>query len=265
MSTNMHFLRFGSSIPGPYWGCCAADIIQYFSCDPDGPASIQVVSGDGGQPLGDRFLGLTNREVFKQRLRIDTFNTSDMPNHAFFAIITESQINSANGKKWLEILKEHGFEFVRTVDNSVYSGASTIKKPGQTGGSPHKNHIFMLVRNIGAAPVDDPYTPPKQWTDMESVGKEAWEFIPDTKELTLSRQETDLKVWNNLPPKKFYTRKEVEAAGVPVTLAGKRSRYPEQTAAMRENLEKTDPALAKSETKAAPFAAKKAAPSTVAA
>ena len=50
----MEFLRFGSSIPGGYWGCCACCIIQNFKFDPKAKASIQLVSGDSGT-LSQRF------------------------------------------------------------------------------------------------------------------------------------------------------------------------------------------------------------------
>ena len=80
----VEFLRFGSSIPGAYWGCCAMDIIQCFSTDPEAPASIELVSGDGGNPFMKNgktmFLGKTNKDVFLQRLRIGTFSTENMPN-----------------------------------------------------------------------------------------------------------------------------------------------------------------------------------------
>src|SRR3546814_6569676 len=77
----MEFLRFGSSIPGGYWGCCAFDIAQCFKQNPDDKASISVVNGDGGFPMMDGkgvlFLGPTWHDIFKQRLRINTFDTKD--------------------------------------------------------------------------------------------------------------------------------------------------------------------------------------------
>src|SRR3546814_3229716 len=122
----MEFLRFGSSIPGSYWGCCAVDIIQDFKQPPDGKASIQVVDGDGGNPLRGKFFGPTWKDIFLQRLRIGTFADRNMPNHGFLAILTDWQIKSKPGSDWLKILKEQGFEFIRTVDNSVYSGGITL-------------------------------------------------------------------------------------------------------------------------------------------
>src|SRR3546814_7262228 len=71
----MEFLRFGSSIPGGYCGCCAFDIAQCFKQNPDDKASISVVNGDGGFPMMDGkgvlFLGPTWHDIFKQRLRIN--------------------------------------------------------------------------------------------------------------------------------------------------------------------------------------------------
>lgn len=207
----MEFLRFGSSIPGSYWGCCAVCIIQNFNFDADAPYSIELVEGDGGNPLkgpkGFAYLGKTYREVFLQRLRIGTFGTDDMPNHTFFAVLTNSQISGGYGKQWLSILKEQGFEFVRTVDNSVYTGDKLI---GEDERSPHPNHIFALFRNIGAGAIEDPYEPPAAWSELPGP----------------TGSPTDS--WNALPPKTFYTEAELDALGVPVHLAGRRSSKPQR-------------------------------------
>lgn len=167
----MEFTRFGSTIPGSYWGCCACCVIQNFKVDPDAKASIELVSGDGGGSLG-KYAGPTYRDIFWQRIRFGTFDTRDMPNHAFIAILTANQVSSGVGLKWLAILKEAGFEFVRSVSNSVYQGQSLSDKPSD--GS--LNHIFMLVRNIGSGAASDPFTPPKAWTDLPKVVPEAWEL-----------------------------------------------------------------------------------------
>jgi hypothetical protein len=115
----MEFLRFGSQIPGIYHGCCAVDIIQNFKVDPDAPASIQCVHGDSGVSL-NAFLGLTYHEIFLARLRCGTFSQKELPCRAFFASMTADQLKTENGKKWLAILRENGFEFIRAVHNSVY-------------------------------------------------------------------------------------------------------------------------------------------------
>src|SRR3546814_8591595 len=69
----MEFLRFGSSIPGGYWGCCAFDIAQCFKQNPDDKASISVVNGDGGFPMMDGkgvlFLGPTRSEEHTSELQ----------------------------------------------------------------------------------------------------------------------------------------------------------------------------------------------------
>lgn len=229
----MEFLRFGSSIPGSYWGCCAVDIIQNFKQDPDAPASIQLVSGDSGTPLTDsngksRFLGMTEHEVFKARLRINTFNMGDKPNHTFFAVLTASQISYDPGKKWLAILKEEGFEFVRAVDNSVYTGASL----GELGeGSPHINYIFALYRNIGKGAVIDPFTPPKEWTDLGFTVPELYQSL-DTETINhiVRDQRTYHKQrWEAIGEVKTYTEEQLAAKNVPITMAGKRTAYPQQS------------------------------------
>lgn len=214
----MEFLRFGSSIPGGYWGCCAVCIIQNFKMMPTDKASIELVSGDGGGSLG-KWAGPTYHDIFKQRIRIGTFSTSDMPNHAFFAVLTDSQINGTVGKAWLKILKEEGFEFLRTQDNSVYTGA---RLTGST--SPHPNHIFALFRNITGSRIKDPLTPPKAWTDLPSVIPEAWELGDPTSRKTLTDAQSDVhrKHWKDTGPTKLLTMAEVEAAGAPVMMAGQR-------------------------------------------
>jgi hypothetical protein len=254
----MEFLRFGSSIPGSYWGCCACCIIQNFKVDPDDKASIQIVSGDGGGPIGDQFAGPTWRDIFWQRLRVGTFSNSDMPNHAFLAILTSQQVSGGVGAKWLAILKEAGFEFIRTVDNSVYTGPN-LGKPVK-GGS-HPNYIFGLFRNIGRGAVADPFTPPKAWTDLSSVKPEAWQalfrdeadvYLPDAvnakgepiegggivamgQDEFLKRQRVaDLAIWNKIGKAKFLTEAQIVAAGAPVILAGLRSENKQEAKATRE-------------------------------
>lgn len=214
----MEFLRFGSSIPGDYWGCCACCIIQNFKFEPSAKASINLVHGDNGVNLG-KFAGPTYEDIFRARIRIGTFSTRDMPNHAFFAILTETQVSGGVGKKWLKILKEEGFEFIRTVDNSVYSGKTLIEKPGD-GNSAHKNYIFGLFRNIGSGAVPDPYKPPKEWTDLPAVVPEA--NISEGVELNKAHQEYQLKRWKANSPTELLTEAEVIAAGAPVTMAGQR-------------------------------------------
>ena len=234
----MEFLRFGSSIPGGYWGCCACCIIQNFKFDPDAKASIQLVSGDGGGPLthpsgGAMFAGPTYRDIFNQRIRVGTFDSRDMPNHAFLAILTDWQLNSAYGKKWLAILKEAGFEFVRTVSNSVYTGQSLLE--GEPSNS-NANYIFGLFRNIGIGAINDQFTPPKQWLYLPEVKAEPWQNMTEEqrKDATDAMRVIDTDVWNKIGKPTFLTEEEVVAAGAPVVYAGIRSKFPQQTKAERD-------------------------------
>lgn len=249
----MEFLRFGSSIPGGYWGCCAMCIIQNFKHDPDEKASIQILSGDGGQPIGDNFAGLTYKEIFETRLRIGTFNTSEMPNHGFLAILTERQCTSTLGKKWLKILKDNGFEFIRTVDNSVYSG-QTVPPEQPTTDSNNKNYLFGLFRNIGRGAVKDPFAPPKAWAELEGGPKEANDFLTQNQRNEVAKSQNDFnrEVWKK-GATKFYTRKQVEDAGVTVTLGGQRSKMPQQTADARDEVLKAREKAKATPTKSAPF------------
>jgi hypothetical protein len=227
----MEFLRFGSSIPGSYWGCCAVCIIQNFNFDPDEKSSIQLVDGDGGYPMGDKFAGPTYKDIFLQRLRIGTFSDTDMPNHTFLAVLTEYQVTNETGKKWLALLKEHGFEFIRTVDNSVYTGQSL-----EGTRSSHKNYLFGLFRNIGNGKIENPFEPPKAWTELPSVIPEAsCHLDPDTQAtITVMQSERHREIWDRIGPAKFLTKAEVEAAGAPVILAGQRSQFPQEPEKTRE-------------------------------
>jgi hypothetical protein len=224
----MEFLRFGSSIPGTYWGCCAADIIQNFNVDPDTKSSIQLVSGDGGGGIthpkgGFMYAGPTYRDIFLQRLRIGTFNTREMPNHAFFVMLSRTQIDSATGKKWLAILKAEGFEFVRTVNNSVWN---------------KDNYVFALFRNVGPNAVKDQFTPPAAWTDLPDVVPEPWRSLPDTKKLTADIAAAQKPFYYKLPNNAFLSEEEVTKAGAPVVLAGLRSTNPQEAKTTRDNRQK---------------------------
>lgn len=221
----MEFLRFGSSIPGSYWGCCACDIIQNFKVDPDAKASIEIVTGDGNATTG-KFVGKTWREIFKARLRFGTFDSRDMPNHAFLAILTINQINGTYGKAWLAILKEHGFEFIRAVDNSVYSGG------GNT------NYIFGLFRNISGNRLKDPFTPPQAWADLPSVKSEAWELGSPEAFVGLAKTQTeqDKAIFDALGRPNFYTEAALEKEGIPIWYAGVRNKYPQQQKSARDAL-----------------------------
>lgn len=221
----MEFLRFGSSIPGSYWGCCAADIIQNFKQDPDAKASIELVGGDGNQSLG-KFAGPTWRDIFWQRLRYGTFSNADMPNHVFFAMLEKSQINTKPGSDWLKILHEAGFEFARTVNNSVWN---------------KDNYVFMLARNVGPNAVKDQFTPPPAWTALgKSPVTEPWTLLPDPAKLTAEIASQQAPLYKALPSGKSMTEKEVEESGAPVIYAGRRSMYPQQTKAAREQTKERD-------------------------
>ena len=247
-ATKIEFLRFGSSIPGAYWGCCACDIIQCFTGDPDAKASIEMVDGDGGSPCfipgksSVAFAGPTNRDIFMQRLRVGTFGITDMPNHTFLAILTEWQITSANGKKWLKILEETGFEFVRAIDNSVYSGSS-LAPLSKTSKGQNVQYLFMLARNIGKGNVSNPYKPPVGWKGPSPL----YELCGDEETRSLA-EETHAKhtaVWNDIGPAKFLTEEEVQAAGAPVILAARRTNVPQQSKSKRTLVENAKAASSK--------------------
>jgi hypothetical protein len=238
----MEFLRFGSSIPGGYWGCCACCIIQDFNQDPDAKASIQLVSGDGGGGLtrngGTAFAGPTYGDIFKTRIRIGTFSTSDMPDHTFFAILTAYQVNNSIGKKWLALLKAEGFEFVRASSNSVYTGATVPKTAAakDSAGCPHINYIFGLFRNIQASRVVDPLKPPESWTALPEQSPEMWALIPEADRKAFTDAQTDFgrKRWAKTSPTVIATMADIVKAGAPVIMAGLRSANPPEPKETRE-------------------------------
>lgn len=221
----MECLRFGSSIPGSYWGCCAVDVFQNFKVHPDAKASIELIVGDSGQPVpGGKFFGTTWREIFWSRIREGTFGTHDMPNHGFIAILTDWQLADPDtGGAWLPILKEAGFEFIRTVSNSVYDGPR-LGKHGDR--SSHPNHVFGLFRNIGAGAIEDPFTPPKEWLALKGCIPEVYIDITKSgysRKLAEAQRAFHRESWNKIGPAKRYTEAEIVAAGAPVILGGRRA------------------------------------------
>jgi hypothetical protein len=219
-------------------------VIQNFQVDPDAKASIQLVNGDGGQPIqnGNSFLyaGPTYKDIFLQRIRFGTFDRRDMPNHAFIAILTEQQLQGGVGQKWMKILKENGFEFIRSVSNSVYTGQSIGNySPGR--GS-NRNYIFMLVRNIGENGDGDSFTPPPQWADLPTVTPETYSRISADERLAMAKEQhaVQTKIWNDIGPAKLLSEADVIAAGAPVILAGNRVEWAkQQTKEAREAAKKS--------------------------
>ena len=234
----MEFLRFGSSIPGEYHGCCAACIIQNFKQHPNTPASIQLVCGDSGTALtkGNElaFAGPTLKDIFETRIRTGTFGMHEMPNHAFFAILEGSQIRPGSvGLEWLKILKANGFEFLRAVDNSVYTGDALAGERSYS--SPHPNYVFALFRNIGNGRIKDPFTPPKAWTDLPEVCEEVISSLPEDvkKLLTEVQTKAQTKIWK-AGETKILKESEIVAAKAPVIMAALRTEFPVQIKETRE-------------------------------
>lgn len=236
----MEFGRFGGTIPGNYWGCCAADIIQNFNFDPDAKASIQLVEGDGGYVLTDGndeelFAGPTYRDIFWQRLRFGTFGTDDMPNHAFLAIITEKQVKQTHGSAWLAILKEAGFEFIRTINNSVYTGPSVGNQHPEKQHGNSANYLFGMFRNIGINGAINPFLPPEEWTKLPAgvhepgapVGDEKMQAAcRDAERIIATKQrEYHQKVWDTKckDASTLLTEKQLKEQDVPIWLSGVRS------------------------------------------
>lgn len=235
----MEFLRFGSSIPGSYWGCCAIDIIQNFKVDPDEKAAIEIVCGDSNISH-NKYIGLTYREIFLQRLRFGTFGAGEMHNHAFIATLTDWQVNSNPGKKWLKLLHETGFEFVRAVANSVHTGSNPLHKgkvkdvdldeddcddddTGVNKWNGSLNYIFMLVRNTAQGAAKDPFQPPAAWKELrkDTDLPEVWKLLGDTTKVSKDLRERQIEYLEKLPKPVFLTKSEIPT-DVPLWKAGRR-------------------------------------------
>lgn len=174
---HLECLRLGSRKGGAGMGCCAVDVFQNFNHDPDSKAGsegfVGIENGDTNTKIMDLTAneqlgyGPTNKDVFLGYLRSGTFNQHDKMDKTFFAVLTKEQCNSSTGKKWLKILKENGFEFVRAVNNSVYNGGSKPRaKDAAPTGHAHVNYIFGLFRNISESGVKDPFAPPAGWDKL---------------------------------------------------------------------------------------------------
>lgn len=164
----MNAIRFGWMNIGGNTGCCAIDIMQGFTYDPDAKATSEVLMGDSGITT-HKTLGPTNKDIFLNRLRIGTFDSRDMPDRAFLVAMTDSQVGGTNGGKWLKVLKEEGFEFIRTINNSVYTGSGVpddLSPSDHDGTFAHPVYLFGLFRNISNSRVADPFEPPRQWKEL---------------------------------------------------------------------------------------------------
>lgn len=212
----MEFLRFGSAIPGAYWGCCAMDIIQNCKVSPDEKYAIALNNGDSGHPItnskGEQlYYGKTYGEVFLSRMRNGTFSNRGYPDHAFLVTLTAWQIKNNPGKQWMKLLEEAGFEFIRTVDNSVYSGAS-LKSPGADSASSHENYLFGLFRNIGTGGVANQFKLPSGWkgkiaTPLDAMTKE------EQKAMQVAAEIYHLEQYNSYKAA-TYTLEQLYAAGL---------------------------------------------------
>lgn len=240
----MEFLRLGSSIPGGTWGCCAFDVIQDFATDPEETHYIELVNGDSGDPILNKdyegeFFGSTNKEVFEQRLKFATFSRCELPNHGFLAVITQDQLRTKDGMAWLKILKEYGFEFIRAVDNSVYTGNDLYdpSEKNSCSSAPKIVYLFGLFRNISTSRIVNPYVPPYEWTDLDQVVPE--QEIPSNK-FCLEVTEAQLELYKNLPDRKTYSLAEIKAKDVHPTMAGRRSKLPQEKLCVREKKLETE-------------------------
>lgn len=176
-------------------GCCAVDLLQGFNNDPDEEAYVGLTYGDSGDKIirdkGQAFLGPTNRDIFLGYLRMGTFDTKELPDRVFLAAITKRQTEDPVGRKWLELMKENGFEFLTVVNNSVYGSTRVVDgKPGENH-YPHPVYLFILRRNISTNQIVRD-GPPEFWGTLPEAkshlqiwqeGKEGRAMLLDEKDL----------------------------------------------------------------------------------
>ena len=152
----MEFIRYGARTGGRRIGCCAIDLLQGFDVDPDSEMLCPAKYGDTGDPILENgmqaYFGPTALDIFKQRLKVGTFDRSPMPSRMFIAAIAGKQLHATNTRKWLRILKEHGFRWMTSADNSVYGEGSIV-------------HVFVLIRDISNRTT--PFAP-DAWTEIDA-------------------------------------------------------------------------------------------------
>ncbi len=162
-------LRLGARRGGDGIGCCAIDVFQGFSHPPDAiRPDVLFRQGDTRSPVTAypendvAFVTGTNEDHFLSYLKHGTMDIESQADHAFFAVLTDEQVNHSTGREWLKILKREGFVWVGATSNSVYSEY-------------HPNHIFMLIRSTTEYMDDDEIMalkePPQYWKELEEPEK----------------------------------------------------------------------------------------------
>lgn len=165
--TQIECLRFGGRLGGGGMGCCGVDIIQGFAVDPDAPATKALTSGDSLMPIKPDgkpvVIGGTNADIFRSYLRCGTFSQDGHADKTFLTVMTAVQLRSKHGEKWLALLKEEGFEFIRTFRNSVSGGGL---------------HLFGLFRSGDG---NGSTEPPVEWTNLPEPKKTPREIYNNRK------------------------------------------------------------------------------------
>lgn len=160
-------IRFGGRRGNLGIGCCAVDILQGFSLDPyDTGRSTPFYDGDTQQPIfgetGEQLhIGGTNEEMLLAYLTHGSFSADPQPDHAFIAVLSDEQLSSSGyGREWLKILYREGFDYVTSVNNSVYQ-------------EDHVNHIFILIRNAGGyIDSEESLQVPEVWKKLEKTERQ---------------------------------------------------------------------------------------------
>jgi len=206
-ASGIECLRFGARRGGEGIGCCAIDVLQGFSNDPDEMRPpIPFFDGDSWTPImknNGKQLALegTNEEVLLSYLAHGSFTQEPVADHGFIAVLTEKQVCSSTGKKWLKILYREGFVWAGAVSNGVYSEY-------------HPNHIFMLLRSTNENMEDDEIealqSPPSFWQSLQ--GEERASPAQRYRELLGVYQRTHTTVEFELKPEPAVDKETAEKA-----------------------------------------------------
>jgi len=146
--------------------CCGASILNNFgtgssTVDPNGVSGYKT---DGVNYVRDEkgnLITVTYADKFKAdlaRLRLQ------FPNRMYCCILNQAQYDAHN-KGWPKLLKEVGFEFVRSWSNSNHDGSHSYGGEGPQATRRHPNYLFVLCTDDKGT-CKDFTQPPKGWDEL---------------------------------------------------------------------------------------------------
>lgn len=163
-SPSIECIRFGGRRGNIGIGCCAVDLIQGFNNPPSQIGrETPFYDGDTQSPAnyggGQLHICGTNEQMLLAYLTHGTFSAEPQSDHAFIAVMSQEQVDSQIGKEWLKILYREGFDYIATVNNSVYEEY-------------HPVHIFMMIRTAGGYLDGEELCAPPEWEKLKEQKRE---------------------------------------------------------------------------------------------